>query len=304
MRGLQRVVWSEGMLVSPQHLQQADLYHERMLDCRLAATAPLSWGITAIEIDSGALAADQLVVDRFAGVLPDGLPLDFKAGDPEAPAARPIGANFPPQLPALEVYLALPKEREGVPSVAQKGPWEGSCTFTAPGTYRFEGDRIYSDGSITVTSTTSTSPGTSTSSTPATGGSGGSGDSPSPGGSPAGTPAPDARGSLLVGSPSSALRLSSHGESVHGSLELSTAAAGAGLEVRLLIAGAHGSHTAVGRIVRSSLPSGRTAFNVPLDARGRHELRSHGRLRVSVKVKLTPSAGAPLTLERTVVLRG
>jgi type VI secretion system protein ImpJ len=118
MKGLQRVVWSEGMLVSPQHLQQSDLYHERLLDSRVSATAPLGWGITAIDIDAGALAADQLVVGRFAGVLPDGLPLDFKSGDPEAPAARPIGANFPPQLPALEVFLAVPKEREGVPSVA------------------------------------------------------------------------------------------------------------------------------------------------------------------------------------------
>ena len=118
MKGLQRVVWSEGMLVSPQHMQQADLYHERMLDCRLAASTPLGWGITAVQVDSGALAADQLVVSRFAGVLPDGLPLDFKAGDPEAPAARAIGANFPPALPALEVFLAVPKEREGVPSVA------------------------------------------------------------------------------------------------------------------------------------------------------------------------------------------
>ena len=118
MKGLQRVVWSEGMLVSPQHLQQADLYHERLLDCRLAATSPLGWCVTAVEIDGGALAADQLVVNRFAGVLPDGLPLDFKAGDPEAPAARPIGASFPAALPALEVFLAVPKEREGVPSVA------------------------------------------------------------------------------------------------------------------------------------------------------------------------------------------
>jgi type VI secretion system protein ImpJ len=98
MKGLQRVVWSEGMLVSPQHLQQADLYHERMLDCRLGAITPLSWGITSVQIDAGALAAEQLVVSRFSGILPDGLPLDFKAGDSEAPAARAIGANFPPAL--------------------------------------------------------------------------------------------------------------------------------------------------------------------------------------------------------------
>jgi len=127
MKGLQRVVWSEGMLVSPQHMQQADLYHERMLDCRLVATAPLSWGITAAQIDTGALAADQLVVSRFSGVLPDGLPLDFKAGDPEAPAARPIGANFPPALSALEVFLAVPKEREGVPSVAAELAGDGKA---------------------------------------------------------------------------------------------------------------------------------------------------------------------------------
>jgi len=127
MKGLQRVVWSEGMLVSPQHLQQSDLYHERVLDCRLAAATPLSWGITAVQVDSGALAADQLVVSRFAGVLPDGLPLDFKAGDPEAPAARPIGGNFPPALPALEVFLAVPKEREGVPSVAGEVPAEAKA---------------------------------------------------------------------------------------------------------------------------------------------------------------------------------
>ncbi len=118
MKGIQRVVWSEGMLVSPQHMQQADLYHERLLDWRFAATATLSWGITNIEIDTGALAADQLVVTKFSGILPDGLALNFKAGDPEAPAARPIGANFPPQLSALEVFLAVPKERDGVPSVA------------------------------------------------------------------------------------------------------------------------------------------------------------------------------------------
>ena len=113
-----RVVWSEGMLVSPQHLQQADLYHERLLDQRLAALAPQTWGILSIELDPGALGADQLRVSRFVGVLPDGLCLDFAAGDLEAPAARPIGAHFPPAQPVLEVFLAVPKERDGVPSVA------------------------------------------------------------------------------------------------------------------------------------------------------------------------------------------
>jgi type VI secretion system protein ImpJ len=113
-----RVVWSEGLLVSPQHLQQADLYHERLLDARLAALVAQTWGILSLEFDLGLLQADQLRVSRFVGLLPDGLHLAFEAGDAEAPAARPIGTHFPPAQRVLEVFLAVPKERDGVPSVA------------------------------------------------------------------------------------------------------------------------------------------------------------------------------------------
>ena len=116
-----RVVWSEGLLVSPQHLQQADLYHERLLDMRLAALTPQTWGILSLELDLGALQSDQFRMSRFVGILPDGLYLGFEAGDPEAPAARPIGAHFPPAQPVLDVFLAVPKERDGVPSVASEG---------------------------------------------------------------------------------------------------------------------------------------------------------------------------------------
>jgi len=112
-----RVVWSEGMLVSPQHLQQSDLYHEQLLDVRLSALMPQTWGVLTVDLDLGALQADQLRVSRFLGILPDGLYLDFEAGDPEAPPARTIGGHFPPAQPILDVYLAVPKEREGVPSV-------------------------------------------------------------------------------------------------------------------------------------------------------------------------------------------
>jgi type VI secretion system protein ImpJ len=109
------------MLVSPQHLQQADLYHERLLDQRLAALAPQTWGILSLELDAGALAAGDLRVSRFIGILPDGLYLDLAAGDSEAPAARPIGTHFAPSQSVLEVFLAVPKERDGVPSVAAEG---------------------------------------------------------------------------------------------------------------------------------------------------------------------------------------
>lgn len=120
MKPPQRVVWSEGMLVSPQHFQQQDLYHERLLDERVAALSPYRWGVVAIEVDAGALGSDQLRLTRFVGILPDGLYAAFEAGDPECPPARPIGAHFPATQSALDIYLGVPKEREGIPSIADE----------------------------------------------------------------------------------------------------------------------------------------------------------------------------------------
>src|SRR5262245_2512230 len=118
MKAPQRVVWAEGMLVSPQHFQQQDIYHERLLDQRIAALAPYPWGVVAIDIDAGALGADQLRLTKFVGALPDGQLIAFEDGDAECPAVRAIGPHFLPTQGSLDVYLALPKEREGVPSVS------------------------------------------------------------------------------------------------------------------------------------------------------------------------------------------
>ncbi len=121
MKPTQRVVWSEGMLVSPQHLQQADLYHERLLGARVGALAAFDWGVTSCEVDVGALGAGQVRVTRFVGVLPDGLFLSFEGGDAEAAPSRAIEGHFPAAQSVLEVFLATPKERDGVPSVLQDG---------------------------------------------------------------------------------------------------------------------------------------------------------------------------------------
>ena len=69
----QRVVWSEGMFMNPQHLQQADLYHESLLSARLGAMTPYDWGVVEMDVDDKALAAGQFQLLRFFGILPDGL---------------------------------------------------------------------------------------------------------------------------------------------------------------------------------------------------------------------------------------
>ena len=114
-RGPQRVVWSEGLLIGPEHMQQLDAYHERLLARRLDAIESLNWGVFEVELDRTALTTGHVQLVRFRGVMPDGTVLDLDANDAELPPARPLDANL---TRALELFIGLPREREGVNSFA------------------------------------------------------------------------------------------------------------------------------------------------------------------------------------------
>lgn len=120
MNSPQRPVWSEGMLLSPQHLQSLDKAYEALVAARLAALAPIDWGVVDLEIDEAALAAGEVRLLRFVGVFPDGLPLAFDDAE-RAPPPRPVAERFPPAARSLDVLLGVPREREGVPSFADEG---------------------------------------------------------------------------------------------------------------------------------------------------------------------------------------
>jgi type VI secretion system protein ImpJ len=109
----QKVVWNEGMLIRPQHFQQADRYHEGLLDFRLRSLASFDWGLTELEVDLGALENGNFNLKRGAGVLPDGLPFNIPETD-AAPESRPLEKYFAGSPKILEVYLAVPTEHQGM----------------------------------------------------------------------------------------------------------------------------------------------------------------------------------------------
>ena len=114
-----RVVWSEGLLMSPQHLQQLDLYHESLTSARLDALEPINWGVVKCEMDRRALESGQVRVQELRCVLPDGIVINCASGDPELPASRPVEGHFPHTQNVLEVYVAVPRERDGVSNYAE-----------------------------------------------------------------------------------------------------------------------------------------------------------------------------------------
>lgn len=130
MRSPQRVVWTEGMFMTPHHFQQLDLYHEALVDTRLRGLASQPWGVVSIEFDLEALRAGQMQLMRFFGMLPDGLPLSFERGQPEAPAARLVEGYFQPARPVLDVFLGVPKERSNVESYGSNERQGSNPRFT------------------------------------------------------------------------------------------------------------------------------------------------------------------------------
>jgi hypothetical protein len=90
-----------------------------------------------------------------------------------------------------------------------------------------------------------------------------------------------------------------HGGAVHGSLVVSSAGSKGQLQIELLTKGAAAP---VGKLVRSSLHTGKLTFALPLSAKGKAALRRHRRLTLTVKITLTPLHGAAVTITRGVVV--
>ncbi|MEM7137423.1 MAG: type VI secretion system baseplate subunit TssK [Myxococcota bacterium] len=122
MRPPSRVIWSEGLLMTPQHMQQLDRFHEGRLNARLDAIDHESWGVLACELDMTALDSGMVAIGHFEGVLPDGTPIAFDSTSREAPPSRPAEEHLAPHQAVLEVFVGLARTHESRNNVgATKG---------------------------------------------------------------------------------------------------------------------------------------------------------------------------------------
>ncbi len=79
------VLWNEGMLLTPQHLQQERIYLQAQTAFRLAAAMPDAWGVRHLALDGSALLAGSVSVTALDCVLPDGSVLSYPGdGNPHA----------------------------------------------------------------------------------------------------------------------------------------------------------------------------------------------------------------------------
>ncbi len=127
MEYAQKVLWSEGMFLTPHHFQQADRYIENLITRRLSAVKPLGWGVCRIQINTDALANGEFVLSKCSAILSDGTAVDTPDLDP-LPPARPLEAAFDSKRNSLGVYLATPLSRAGGIAYSPEGSTDGRPT--------------------------------------------------------------------------------------------------------------------------------------------------------------------------------
>lgn len=112
----QRVVWTEGMFLRPQHFQQLERHWERYVRVRCAALQGFFWGFDELEIDRDLLALGKIALLAASGVMRDGTPFDLSH-----PEDRPEPLDVPAHAKNQLVVLALPLWRGGAEEISFGG---------------------------------------------------------------------------------------------------------------------------------------------------------------------------------------
>ena len=105
-----RVVWEDGMHLTPQHFQAQRRYQEDQTTRTLDLLFPFAYGLSAVALDVDALRNGSLALVLLRGVLPDGTVVHTPGGD-ALPAPFALAPRFSPTRDSHDVHLVIPRWR-------------------------------------------------------------------------------------------------------------------------------------------------------------------------------------------------
>ncbi|MDP0928087.1 type VI secretion system baseplate subunit TssK [Paracoccus onubensis] len=122
MSWFSKVAWKEGLFMQPQHLQQADRYHEHLVHARTRLITPYPWGVGELAIDRDQAQQGMISLRAVSGLMPDGTPFDAPDTGP-----LPVAVPVPDDAAGQFVWLTLPDRS---PNMRDTAPYdeEGSTT--------------------------------------------------------------------------------------------------------------------------------------------------------------------------------
>lgn len=104
MTAINRVVWSDGLFIKPQHFQQQQRYLEHQINERALAISDYLYGFSNLELNAEYLSFGRIGLVRASGLFPDGTRFNLPQDDVMPDPLEIADASVANQV----VYLALP----------------------------------------------------------------------------------------------------------------------------------------------------------------------------------------------------
>lgn len=109
---MNKVIWSEGMLLKPQQFQQMDRYVEWSMGMHLHDRYETPWGVKSLKLATHFFPLMRLGLTEGSGIFPDGTPFFIEEGSTYPPVIE-----IPVDTCDMNIYLGLPLEKTGAPTV-------------------------------------------------------------------------------------------------------------------------------------------------------------------------------------------
>lgn len=107
------IQWYEGMLLMPQHFQQADQLQRHLLNYNLSLISPYHWGVVNFALDPSQLVNGLFRVLSLEAILPDGTVVFFPHRPEDVLELDLTEFTNEIQKEPLKIYLALPESHLG-----------------------------------------------------------------------------------------------------------------------------------------------------------------------------------------------
>ena len=108
-----RVAWTEGLFLRPQHFQQSERFIEKLLIDHTFSTIPYAYGFTKLKIDQEISNLGKVGLAAAQGILPDGTSFDIPND-----ADIPTPLEIPDETKDAVVTLSVPLRRPNMASMA------------------------------------------------------------------------------------------------------------------------------------------------------------------------------------------
>lgn len=133
------VDWRQGMLISPQHFQQQDVYMDRLTTHKMFVSQPNYWGLIDIEVNESDLRSEKIVIERLHGILRDGQIIEMGDGArleaviPEALAEGKSDGSEAAHIPeAITVSVGVFRSGSSTDQGVQQRPQKRFDSFNCP----------------------------------------------------------------------------------------------------------------------------------------------------------------------------